>query len=124
MRRPLALLTLLPALVVSPASAQPALPAGNSVPCKVATDAQYGYDRARPIQVGGSPMYGAARQRRYLDFLRGPEGQPVTWQRKGSAPGPDGNTVLDSYTVCYEGLDTPVTLYLDWYHDTEPMPWS
>lgn len=89
--------------------------------CKVAADPDYGLTKDRPIQVGGSPMYGAARQRRYLSALRGPKGEALTVERLGSGPGPDPDTLVDLYRVSYEGLDTPRTLYLDWYHYTEPF---
>lgn len=69
--------------------------------------------------MGGSPLYGAARQRRYLDSLRGPEGQRVTYRRTGQDRAPDG-TILDAYEVTYEGLEKPITLFLDWYHYTAP----
>lgn len=31
--------------------------------------------------------------------------------------GADGSTILDAYEVTYEGLATPLRLYLDEYHD-------
>jgi hypothetical protein len=83
--------------------------------CAVAEDAAYAYTMEQPVQVGGSPAYGAARQRRYLDALRGPQGERIQYKRRGSVQGPDG-TFLDAYDVTYEGLEGPVTLYLDWYH--------
>ena len=84
-------------------------------PCEVAEDAAYAYTREQPVQVGGSPMYGAARQRRYLEALRGPAGQRIDYKRRGQDRAPDG-TILDAYVVTYEGLEAPVTLLLDWYH--------
>ena len=102
--------------VASPTWAQPA------PLCEVSTDPQYGFSKERPIQVGGSPVYGAARQRRYLDALRGPEGQPVQYTRVGSAMG-TGDMLLDQYEVTYAGLEKPVLLFLDWYHFTDtPAP--
>lgn len=91
-----------------PAPVQPAS-------CPVAEDDQYAYTKERPVQVGGSPVYGAARQRRYLDALRGPAGQPVQYKRAGTVQGP-GGTLLDSYEVTYQGLEKPVIIFLDWYH--------
>src|SRR5690606_19106526 len=88
-------------------------------PCEAAPHEGYGFRREQPIQVGGSPMYGAARQRRFLDSLRGPEGQPITYRRRGQDRAPDG-TILDAYEVSYEGLEKPLTLFLDWYHYTAP----
>lgn len=83
--------------------------------CATADDGAYAYTKEQPVQVGGSPMYGAARQRRYLDALRGPAGERVQYKRQGSGPAPDG-TILDTYVLTYEGLETPVTIFLDWYH--------
>lgn len=88
--------------------------------CPVATDEQYGYSKERPVQVGGSPVFGAARQRKYLDALRGPEGQKLQYKRLGSSGAPDG-TIVDAYQVTYDGLETPVTLFLDWYHYNPPL---
>ena len=101
-------------LIPFSASAQD-VPASQRPPCEIAQDEAYAYTREQPVQVGGSPMYGAARQRRYLDALRGPEGQPVTYRRLGQDRAPDG-TIIDAYQVTYEGLAKPVTLFLDWYH--------
>lgn len=118
MRRALPWLPLLFLGALPAASAQNTPPAPS---CKVATDAKYGHSVDMPIQVGGSPMYGAARQQRYLGLLAGPQGQAVTFERGGSVLGPDKDTMLDRYVVRYDGLGTPITLYLDWYHFTEPM---
>ena len=97
------------------------LPPDSSVkpPCPVSDDEKYGYSIEHAVQVGGSPVFGAARERRYLDALRGLEGQPVQYQRIGQAHAPDG-TILDGYAVTHAGLDKPVTLYLDWYHFNAP----
>ena len=55
-------------------------------PCPVAENDSYGYTREQPVQIGGSAMYAAARERRYLETLRGPEGQPLQYKRVGSSP--------------------------------------
>jgi hypothetical protein len=107
-------------LVPSPALArQSQPPAATVAPCVVSDDPQYGFSKDQPVQVGGSPMFGAARQRRYLDALRGPAGQPVQYKRTGSTVRLNDDTVLDAYEVTYDGLEQPLTLYLDWYHLTE-----
>jgi hypothetical protein len=112
-------------LVTSTVLAQqpPAAVGGTSQPpCPIAEDEKYAFTPEQPVQVGGSPMYGAARQRRYLDALRGPGGERVQYKRRGAHEGPDG-TILDAYEVSYEGRDKPVTLYLDWYHyDVQKAP--
>lgn len=84
--------------------------------CSVATDSTYGYTPEQPVQVGGGAMFVAARERRYLDVLRGPAGEPVQYKRLGSSQSPDGQAILDSYEVSYGGSEKTVTLYLDAYH--------
>lgn len=108
-------------LASSTIAAAQGLGASSSVrpPCPVAEDEKYAYSVEHPVQVGGSPVFGAARERRYLDALRGLEGQAVQYTRVGQAHAPDG-TILDRYTVTHEGRDQPVTLYLDWYHFNTP----
>ncbi len=90
-------------------------------PCATSTDERYGLAAATPVQVGGGAMYGPARERRYLEALRGPEGQVVRYRRTGSLPAPDGNTILDAYETIYDGLEKPITIYVDEYHFTDPM---
>lgn len=114
-RLPFCLATVL--LLGSQAYAQPAAP---MQPCQVADDPDYGSSPARPAQVGGGPMYGAARQQRYLKALRGPGGEPVTFERKGTAGSPDTGLV-DRYDVRYEGAVAPVVVYVDFYHFTDTL---
>ncbi len=82
----------------------------------------YGYTPEDPIKVGGGPQ----GEREYLRLLRGPEGQPLRFHRRGSCCGfqdaslPLGGGMLDMYEVTYEGLEKPVTLYLDMYRREEP----
>ena len=58
----------------------------------------------------------------YLDALRGPAGQSVTYRRQGSCcpfKTPNGlldNTgLLDAYLVTWEGNDKPLKLYINMY---------
>jgi hypothetical protein len=90
----------------------------SELKCPVTPDASYGVDIENPVKVGGGPMYGAARERRYLDALRGPGGQVVRFTRNGSGRAADG-TIVDIYDVTYDGLQTPLRVYLDWYHYQE-----
>jgi len=82
----------------------------------------YGYTQEDPIKVGGGP----AGEQEYLRHLRGPEGQKLRFERLGSCCGfedsslPFGGGMLDMYEVTYEGLEKPVTLYLDMYRREEP----
>jgi hypothetical protein len=105
------------AIAASQAPAPPAVADRSMVPhCAVSTDPNYGVTLGTPVQVGGGSMYGPARERRYLDALLGPTGQPVRYKRIGSMQAPDGTTILDGYAVIYDGLEKPTTLYIDEYH--------
>src|SRR5688572_20395970 len=84
--------------------------------CPVAEDPAYAFTPERAVQVGGGAMFVASRERRYLDALRGPAGEPIRYRRMGSQPASDGQTILDAYEVTYDGAEKPVTLYLDAYH--------
>jgi hypothetical protein len=85
-------------------------------PCPVSDDPSYGLTMEKPVRVGGGAMYVAARERRYLDALRGPAGEPLTYTRSGSGGPPGLRGPIDIYRVTWTGLETPVTLYLDAYH--------
>jgi len=106
-------LALMLALQQSPLqSGQPTAP-----PCAASDDATYGFTMGNAVQVGGGAMYAAARERRYLDALRGPAGQAIRYKRLGSTlESPNGQTIFDKYEVTYDGLDKPVFLFLDAYH--------
>jgi len=87
--------------------------------CGVSDDPAFATTKDHAAQVGGGAMYAAARERRYLDALRGPAGEPVQYKRRGSLPpDPTGRdlTILDEYEVTYPGIPQPATLYLDAYH--------
>jgi hypothetical protein len=85
--------------------------------CPVAEEAAFATTKTQPVQVGGGAMYVAARERRYLDALRGPAGEPVQYKRTGTTRVEgDERTILDVYEVTYSGLEKPALLYLDAYH--------
>lgn len=110
------------ATVAAAAEPQTRSPAAGPEPlCRTSDDPTYGFSRDRAIQVGGGAMYAAARERRYLDTLRGPQGDVVRYTRQGSSMLDDGDTLVDVYSVTYDGLAAPLTLYLDAYHYTEPL---
>ena len=81
--------------------------------CQIATDTTYGYTKQNAIRVGdGGELFGGpARERAYLDNLRGPNGEPISYERSGSLNFED--TILDEYVI--RGLEASVTLYLDIY---------
>lgn len=111
-----AFVLVLSALLLAPGAARAAQPPPQ--PCAVSTDPDYARTAEKPAQVGGSPVFGGARQRRYLESLRGPEGQAVRFTRLPAVDAPDGETLIDRYEITYDGLDTPVILFLDWYRYT------
>jgi len=87
--------------------------------CGISDEAAFATTRDHAVQVGGGAVYGAARGRRYLDALRGPMGEPLTYKLTGILrPGADkdGRTILDTFEVSYPGLDKAVTFYFDAYH--------
>ena len=85
----------------------------NATWCPISTDRTYGYTKENAIRVGdgGDFLDGPARERAYLDNLRGPNGEPLSYERTGSLN--FEATILDAYVI--QGLDTPVTLYIDMY---------
>ena len=83
--------------------------------CPLATDPSYGTSQELPIRVGNTNLYdGAAREEAYLQTLRGPNGESVRYERLDALMLAD-QSILDVYQVSYDGLDNPVTLYLDMY---------
>jgi len=85
--------------------------------CPISSDPTYGYTQTNPIEVGGGPFDGPARERAYLDNLRGPNGEALGYSRTGSLP--TNTTILDIYQIT--GLNQTVTLYIDEYNYSEPM---
>jgi len=91
------------------ATATPASTSNSA--CPVSTDASYGYTQGNPIRVGGDVFGGPARARAYLDTLRGPNGETLSYTRNGSVV--NDTTILDAYTI--NGLAQATTLYVDQY---------
>jgi hypothetical protein len=96
------------------AAAQPVAPF-----CRPAPVPEYGRSVDHPVQVGGGPRHGPARERRYLESLTGPAGQTLSYKRTGSVLHAGDDVMIDHYEVTYTGLPTPFVLYLDEYHVTE-----
>ncbi len=90
---------------------------------KVAPSPKYGYAQDSPILVGGTES-GPKESRLYLNSLRGPQGQVVSYERIGSCcpfetPNSSFGGLLDMYLIQYEGLKTPITLYVNMYDPGE-----
>jgi hypothetical protein len=100
----------------------PMLDQGTFALPAVTTDKTYGYDQNNPIKVGGTTeSSGPLNERRFLNALLGPNGETVTYVRKGSCcafkspNGFNGVGLLDRYEVTYDGLETPVILFINMY---------
>lgn len=99
------------------------LPArGRTTGDSLAAAKAYGYAPESAIRVRGPGDPDATDEHDYLDSLRGPGGERVSWMRLGSCcefRTPNGlngqGGLLDAYEVTYPGLDAPVTLYLNMY---------
>lgn len=86
------------------------------------TDDSYGYSQKNPVMVGGVlNSEGPLNERRFLNALTGPNGEPVSYERIGSCcefetkNSPFGSGMLDEYQVSYNGLAQPITLYINMY---------
>lgn len=86
--------------------------------CPVSDDPTYGYTTQNPVRVGGGPFGGPAREKAYLDNLRGPNFEPVQYERIRSES--YAETILDLYQVTYPGQAEAAWLYLDEYTYQEP----
>ena len=89
---------------------------------EVSTDETYGYSEKNPVRVGGGRSAGLRNQLRYLNALKGPQGQAVTYERQASCcsfrtrrGAIDNTAMIDVYAVTWTGKNTPVTLYINMY---------
>ena len=103
------------------AQGQPPVSGQRQTPCEVSTDPEFALTPQKAARVGGGAAYVAAREQRYLQALRGPAGEPVSFKRLGQAGvrGKD-DTILDHWVVTYAGLEKPISVYLDAYHYGDP----
>lgn len=105
------------------------LPADSSVTAQTpATDPAYGYTPEKPIKVGGiHARRGPANERAFLASLRGPNGEPVRFERQGSCcpfPTPNGlmgNGLLDRYAVWIGDDPEPRILFVNMYDYERPL---
>ncbi len=81
--------------------------------CDVSDDAAYALTLAGAVKVGGEAFEGPARARAYLNALRGPAGQGLTWARRGATR--DGDTIVDVYEISYAGLVSPMRIFITQY---------
>ncbi len=84
----------------------------------------YGYSETNAIKVGGGNN-GPANERRYLERLTGPNGEPIAYVRLGSCcPFETKNSawggMLDRYEIEIDGDPEKKILYLNMY-DTDKL---
>ena len=89
-----------------------------------ATDPQYGYTAIKPVYVGGYDEPDASvNVFRYLNALRGPNGEAVTWAFEGtcceyeSTRDEFGVAAMQVYSLYYAGQElSPLVIHIDTYH--------
>ena len=83
-----------------------------------APNKKYGLDGKYPVKVGEKSV---SNQRRYLASLAGPNGEEISFHRRGSCcpyesqNGYGGTALVDVYEVAYEGLNEPILVYISFY---------
>ncbi|APW37769.1 hypothetical protein RD110_11660 [Rhodoferax koreense] len=92
---------------------------------RVASDPKYGFAKESAIRVG--PRSSAVFHIQYLNALRGPNGEPITYERLGAccdfqtANSPfAGGGLLDIYRVRVDGTSEDVFLFVNMYDPGPP----
>lgn len=85
---------------------------------EMSKDKLYGYDKSDPVKVGGGPI----NERRFLNALLGPNGEPIVYVRTGSCcvfATPNGMVnnagMLDTYRVTWKGGTDTLMIYMNMY---------
>lgn len=101
---------------------------GSTIPansaCAVSNSTTYGFTAEDPVRVGGGSLTeftfaGQERERLYMDNLRGPNGETLSYVRLGSVPSTTEESILDIYEIT--GTGTTITIYLDIYTYEAPL---
>jgi hypothetical protein len=99
---------------------------GDPIPRSISTDSTYGLTPANPVRVGGTAE-GMAAVEAFLQALRSPTGEPVTYRYRNACCAFatynawfGTEALLDVYDVRYPGLRKPIVLYLNKYEWQEP----
>ncbi|MCP3099239.1 fibril protein [Myxococcus sp. K15C18031901] len=75
----------------------------------------YGYRKEDPVRVG----WGNSGVMAFFELLRGPDGERVAWRRLGpccDAPPQPEYVGLEVFEVSYEGMASPVRMFIDPNH--------
>ena len=93
----------------------------------IAEDPKYAFSQRSPVMVGGGFGEGGHNTYRFLNALRGPNGEVVHYARIGTCckfrtpNSPFGESaLLEVYEITYAG-EKPKRLYFNWYDSGEPM---
>jgi len=93
----------------------------NLAACQIATDPTYGLSPENPIRLGSQNLYdGIARMEAYLNTLRGPNFEEISYTRLDPMYN-QADQIVDPYEISYAGLSEPLTLYFDLYTYEAPM---
>lgn len=90
---------------------------------QAATDADYGRSPDKPIRLGPRQLNAHLL---FLNSLRGPQGQPLAFERQGSCCQFQdsslelGGGLLDLYLLRIDGQPEPLVIYIDAYHRGPP----
>src|SRR5688572_18933476 len=106
------------ALVVAAVLSPTVGAAQTAAVCSISTDPEFGRTVEKAVPIGGGAAVIAARQRSYLDSLRGPQGQPLQLGTRTTVQTP--NAIIDVYPVSYEGGE-PFQLHLNSYRFGTPQ---
>ena len=89
---------------------------------EISTDPSYGFTEKNPIKVGGvEAKQGPVNERRFLNALAGPNGEPISYYRAGSCchfktpNGLMGSGLLDRYRVTWEGSKDTLSIFINMY---------
>jgi len=87
--------------------------------CPVSTQANYGASSKTPIPIGGGRLNGLPLEVEYLQSIRGPSGEELSFSLVEPLQVSDSGP--DSYEVTYSGLSEPITLFFDPYSVAAPV---
>ena len=82
------------------------------------TSKDYGLSGDNPVKVGDKSV---KNQLRYLASLAGPDGEELSYHKRGACCGYksenvyDGVALVDVYEVSYDGLKKPILVYISFY---------
>lgn len=95
---------------------------------EVSNDSKYGYDQDYPVNLGFLPIQTAEiNVARYFGALSGPNGEKMTYNKVDSCcPFPSkknemGAGIIDIYEVKWDGLKTPLRIYINLYERGKVM---